>query len=38
MKKLKAIFKNSYHYRYLLYQLVARNIKLKYRKSYLGIL
>lgn len=38
MKKLKAVFKNSYHYRYLLYQLIARNIKLKYRKSYLGIL
>ncbi len=30
--------KNFWHYRYLLYELVTKGIKLKYRRSYLGIL
>lgn len=38
MKRIKAFVKNSYNYRYLLFQLITRNIKLKYRKSYLGIM
>lgn len=37
MKKLRMILKNSYNYRFLLNQLIIRNIKLKYRKSYLGV-
>lgn len=32
------VFKNFKKYRYLLFELVKKNIKLKYRRSYLGIL
>lgn len=35
---LKQFFKNFYRYKYLLIELVKKNIKLKYRRSYLGIL
>lgn len=35
---LKQYFKNFYRYKYLLIELVKKNIKLKYRRSYLGIL
>ena len=38
MGKIKAQIKNVYHYRFLLTQLVTKSIKLKYRRSYLGIL
>ncbi len=38
MGKLKAQLKNGYRYRFLLSQLVTKSIKLKYRKSYLGVL
>lgn len=38
MKRIKSMFKNSYNYRFLLEQLITRSIKLKYRKSYLGVL
>lgn len=38
MKQMKSMFKNSYNYRFLLEQLVTKSIKLKYRKSYLGVL
>lgn len=37
MKRIKSMLKNSYKYRFLLEQLITRNINLKYRKSYLGI-
>jgi len=37
MKQVKISIKNGYKYRYLLEQLIAKNIKLKYRKSYLGV-
>ena len=30
-------FKNFYKYRYLLYEIVRKNIKLQYRNSVLGI-
>ena len=30
--------KNFFRYKYLLFELVKKNIKLKYRRSYLGIL
>ena len=32
------VFKNFKKYRYLLFELTKKNIKLKYRRSYLGIL
>jgi len=35
---MKQIVKNFQKYRFLLYELVVKEIKLKYRKSYLGIL
>lgn len=35
---LRKYFKNFYRYKYLLIELVKKNIKLKYRRSYLGIL
>lgn len=35
---LKQFFKNFFRYKYLLIELVKKNIKLKYRRSYLGIL
>ncbi len=35
---LKKYLKNFMRYRYLLFELVKKNIKLKYRRSYLGIL
>lgn len=38
MKQMKSMFKNSYNYRFLLEQLITKSIKLKYRKSYLGVL
>lgn len=38
MKRIRSMFKNSYNYRFLLEQLITRSIKLKYRKSYLGVL
>ena len=38
MKKIKSILKNGYNYRFLLTQLIERSIKLKYRKSYLGMM
>lgn len=37
MSKLKKLLKNGYNYRYLLNQLVTKSIKLKYRRSYLGV-
>ena len=36
--KIKNHLKNFLKYKYLLYELVKKNIKLKYRRSYLGIL
>lgn len=36
--ELKQYFKNFYRYKYLLFELVKKNIKLKYRRSYLGIM
>ena len=38
MSKIKAALKNFHNYRFLLTQLITRNIKLKYRRSYLGVL
>lgn len=38
MSKLKQSIKNFTKYKNLLYELVKKNIKLKYRRSYLGIL
>ncbi len=38
MKKLKAYFNGFWRYRYLLYNLVSRDFKLKYRRSVLGVL
>lgn len=38
MKQMKSLFKTSYNYRFLLEQLITKSIKLKYRKSYLGVL
>ena len=38
MKQIKTMLKNGYNYRFLLAQLIERSIKLKYRKSYLGVL
>ncbi len=35
---IRKYFKNFLNYRYLLFELVKKNIKLKYRRSYLGIL
>ncbi|MBO6164408.1 MAG: ABC transporter permease [Lachnospiraceae bacterium] len=35
---MKGYFKNFWHYRYLLYELVQKGIVLKYRRSYLGII
>ncbi len=35
---IKKYIKNFLNYKYLLYELVKKNIKLKYRRSYLGIL
>ncbi|NLJ96515.1 MAG: ABC transporter permease [Clostridiales bacterium] len=35
---VKRVFKNFKKYRYLLFELTKKNIKLKYRRSYLGIL
>lgn len=35
---IKKYIKNFLDYKYLLYELVKKNIKLKYRRSYLGIL
>lgn len=37
MEKLRMILRSGYNYRFLLNQLIIRNIKLKYRKSYLGV-
>lgn len=36
--ELDRIFKNFKKYRYLLFELTKKNVKLKYRRSYLGIL
>lgn len=38
MSKLKQSIKNFTKYKNLLYELIKKNIKLKYRRSYLGIL
>lgn len=38
MGKLKQYVKNFAKYKFLLYELVKKNIKLKYRRSYLGVL
>lgn len=38
MRKLIAYFKKFYDYRFLLKQLIVKGIKLKYRRSYLGVL
>ena len=35
---IKRYLNNFLRYKYLLYELVKKNIKLKYRRSYLGIL
>lgn len=35
---MERVFKNFNKYRYLLFELTKKNIKLKYRRSYLGIL
>ena len=35
---IRAYVKNFWRYRYLLYELVKKGIKLKYRRSYLGII
>ena len=35
---MERVFKNFQKYRYLLFELTKKNIKLKYRRSYLGIL
>ena len=35
---IKKYIKNFLNYKYLLFELVKKNIKLKYRRSYLGIL
>ena len=35
---MKKYFDNFWRYRYLLYELVKKGIKLKYRRSYLGII
>lgn len=35
---MERVFKNFKKYRYLLFELTKKNIKLKYRRSYLGIL
>ena len=37
-KNLDRLIKNFKKYRYLLFELTKKNIKLKYRRSYLGIL
>ncbi len=37
MDKLKAYFKNFWKYRYLLQEIVRKNVKLQYRNSVLGI-
>ena len=38
MAKLKGMFNGFWHYRYLLWNLVSRDFKLKYRRSVLGVL
>ena len=38
MSRIKTNLANFKKYRFLLYELVKKNIKLKYRRSYLGIL
>ncbi len=38
MSMIKAYFKDFWRYRYLLYNLISRDFKLKYRRSVLGIL
>ena len=38
MNKFKQRLKDCYHYRHLLQQLVERDVKLKYRRSFLGYL
>ena len=38
MTKLRATLKKFNQYQFLLTQLIVKNIKLKYRKSYLGVL
>lgn len=35
---MERVFKNFRKYRYLLFELIKKNIKLRYRRSYLGIL
>ena len=35
---MTSIIKETYHYKYLLQQLVVRDIKKKYRRSVLGVL
>lgn len=35
---MERVFKNFNKYRYLLFELIKKNIKLRYRRSYLGIL
>ncbi|MBQ5783344.1 MAG: ABC transporter permease [Oscillospiraceae bacterium] len=37
MSQIKNLVKTGYNYRYLLNQLVTKSIKLKYRRSYLGV-
>ena len=37
MKMLKAYCKDFWRYRYLLYNLISRDFKLKYRRSVLGV-
>ena len=38
MAKLKGMFNGFWRYRYLLWNLVSRDFKLKYRRSVLGVL
>ena len=38
MRKLKAYFDSFWRYRYLLMNLVSRDVKLKYRRSVLGMM
>ena len=38
MEKLKKYFKNAYKYRYLMQEIVRKNVKLQYRDSFLGML
>ena len=37
MAKLKGMFNGFWRYRYLLWNLVSRDFKLKYRRSVLGV-